>query len=348
MKVKKRLFAGFLALAMVLCMNLTVFASGTPSIGEGGPVDSVTLIKTYQIVNKGTTSPAEDFSFTVTGEGVTDATEGIDIDDYLPTVASYKTKFGANTADENNDIFTNTFTINLPQYDSVGIYTYQITETAGTTMGVTYANPITMNVTVVNKEDAPGFDCYVALYNQDGTKITDDAAFLNKYEAGTLSISKNVEGRLGDKNKYFAFEVTLKLPEESDNNMNSTIGVGATTYLDNPDTITIGQTTVFYLKHGETLNLTNIPYGVEYTVAEVGAGTEDEEGENGYLTSVAGKKDSSIAAASQTVTFTNTKGGEGYTPDTGVYLDNLPYIIVFAGVLAAVAVLVIRRRRVDD
>lgn len=34
--------------------------------------------------------------------------------------------------------------------------------------------------------------------------------------------------------------------------------------------------------------------------------------------------------------------------DTGVYLDNLPYIIVFAGVLAAVAVLVIRRRRVDD
>ena len=43
--------------------------------------------------------------------------------------------------------------------------------------------------------------------------------------------------------------------------------------------------------------------------------------------------------------FTNAKGGD---VDTGVYLDNLPYIIVFAGVLAAVAVLVIRRRRVDD
>ena len=348
MKVKKRLFAGFLALAMVLCMNLTVFASGTPSIGEGGPVDSVTLIKTYQIVNKGTTSPAEDFSFTVTGVGVTDATEGTNINDYLPAVRSYETKFDANVAEENNSTFTKEFIIDLPEYDSVGIYTYQITETAGKTMGVTYANPITMKVTVVNKEDAPGFDCYVALHNQEETKITDDAAFLNKYEAGTLSISKNVEGRLGDKNKYFAFEVTLKLPEGSDNNMRSTIGVGETTYQANPDTITFGEATTFYLKHGETLNLTNIPYGVEYTVAEVGAGTEDEEGENGYLTSVEGEKGSSIAAASQTVTFTNTKGGEGYTPDTGVNLDNLPYIIVFAGVLAAVAVLVIRRRRVDD
>lgn len=348
MKVKKRLFAGFLALAMVLCMNLTVFASGTPSIEGGGPVDSVTLTKTYQIVNKSTTSPAEDFSFTVTGLGVTDATEGININNYLPTVTSYETKFGANTADENNDIFTNTFTINLPQYDSVGIYTYQIAETAGETMGVTYAAPITMKVTVVNKKGTSGFDCYVALYNQDESKITDDAAFLNKYEAGTLSISKNVEGRLGDKNKYFAFEVTLKLPEGSVKSMNSTIGVGETTYKDNPNTITVGETATFYLKHDETLNLTNIPYGVEYTVEEVGAGTEDKEGENGYFTSVAGETDSSIAGASQTVTFTNTKGGEGYTPDTGVYLDNLPYIIVFAGVLAAVAVLVIRRRRVDD
>ena len=348
MKVKKRLFAGFLALAMVLCMNLTVFASGTPSIEGGGPVDSVTLTKNYQIVNKDTTSPAEDFSFTVTGVRVTDATEGIEIDDYLPTVTNYKTEFIANTAEKNNSTFTKEFTIDLPEYDSVGIYTYQITETAGTTMGVTYANPITMNVTVVNKEDAPGFDCYVALYNQDESKITDDAAFLNKYEAGTLSISKNVEGRLGDKNKYFAFEVTLKLPEGSVKSMNSTIGVGETTYKDNPNTITVGETATFYLKHDETLNLTNIPYGVEYTVEEVGAGTEDKEGENGYFTSVAGETDSSIAGASQTVTFTNTKGGEGYTPDTGVNLDNLPYIIVFAGVLAAVAVLVIRRRRVDD
>ena len=47
----------------------------------------------------------------------------------------------------------------------------------------------------------------------------------------------------------------------------------------------------------------------------------------------------------ETAAFTNTKNGD---IDTGVYLDNLPYILVFAGVLAIAVVFAVRRRRFED
>ena len=55
MKVKKRLFAGMLALAMLLSLNVTVFASepsdgSTVSVSKE-PVESVTLTKTYKLAN---------------------------------------------------------------------------------------------------------------------------------------------------------------------------------------------------------------------------------------------------------------------------------------------------------
>ncbi len=49
-------------------------------------------------------------------------------------------------------------------------------------------------------------------------------------------------------------------------------------------------------------------------------------------------------AEAKTAAFTNTKTGD---IDTGVYLDNLPYILVFAGVLA-IDVFIVRRRRFED
>ena len=95
-----------------------------------------------------------------------------------------------------------------------------------------------------------------------------------------------------------------------------------------------------YFREGSKLVIS----GREYTITEVGAGTATEANADGYTTTSTGTT-GEIVDATQGAVFTNTKGG---TVDTGVYLDNLPYIIVFAGVLAAVAVLVIRRRRVDD
>ena len=55
-------------------------------------------------------------------------------------------------------------------------------------------------------------------------------------------------------------------------------------------------------------------------------------------------KGKTIDSASDSVTITNEKEGE---VDTGVVLNNMPYILVLAVLAAGVAVLIIRKRRED-
>ena len=58
------------------------------------------------------------------------------------------------------------------------------------------------------------------------------------------------------------------------------------------------------------------------------------------------EKKGTINGPDQTASFTNTKDGQ---IDTGISLDSLPYILVFAGVaVAAVVMVVFRKRRYDD
>lgn len=160
-------------------------------------------------------------------------------------------------------------------------------------------------------------------------------SFENTYSAGTLNISKTVKGNLGDESRYFEFKVTLT-------------GENGKTYLDsyavsggsneaNPDTIKIGKETTFLLKHGETISIANLPYGVKYSVTETPV--------DKYTTTVKGN-DKSVEGATQTVAFTNTKEG---SIDTGVNLTTLPYILVFAGVIViAGAAFITRRRKFED
>lgn len=55
-------------------------------------------------------------------------------------------------------------------------------------------------------------------------------------------------------------------------------------------------------------------------------------------------KGKTIDSTSDSVTITNEKEGEG---DTGVVLNNMPYILVLAMLAAGVAVFIIRKRRED-
>ena len=75
--------------------------------------------------------------------------------------------------------------------------------------------------------------------------------------------------------------------------------------------------------------------GREYTVTET---TADD-----YTTTKTGDT-GKIKAAEQTAAFTNTKNGD---VDTGVVLNNMPYILVLAVLAAGVAVFIIRKRRED-
>lgn len=324
MKRVKRLFACLLALTMMLGLSATAFAreSGTTPTDH----ETVTIKKVYKLVGQGT-SPAETFTLEQIGDGrVTDGEASSA--PHLGTITGAAFVEGAATVDGT----TGDITVALPEYTSVGVYEYTLKEVAGTTAGVNYyGKNIKLVVTVVNGNDGK---LRIAAVHTEAVGEAKNDSFTNTYSAGTLNVSKTVKGNLGDKDKYFEFKVTLT--GETGKTYGASYAVSGGSNTANPKTIKIGEEATFLLKDGETISIANLPYGVTYTVIETAV--------DGYTTTKTGDT-GTINAADQTAAFTNTKTGE---IDTGVYLDNLPYLLVFAGVLAIAAVFVVRRRRFED
>lgn len=329
MKRVKRLFACLLALTMMLGLSATAFAETTAGTVQGPENGgTVTFSKEYTLVGEGI-SPAETFGFTIAGAGVADGGVGAN-ETELPSVGTAAYTEGEATTKGVKKVVN----VTLPTYKSVGVYSYTITETAGNTAGVTYDNKsVTMKVAVVN-DGNNGFKIAEVGFTKDGKKLADNAAaFNNTYTANKLSIKKTVAGNLGDKSKYFNFTVTLTKGEK-ECKLPATISGGSDGSAGKK--IKITGTETFRLKHDETITIENLPEGVTYNV------TEDAED---YTSEVTGDTSGTMGGEAKAVTFTNTKN-KGI--DTGVYLDNLPYILVFAGVLAIAVVFAVRRRRFED
>lgn len=324
MKRTKKLFAALLTAVMTLCMGTTAFAAGEK------PTDtaSVTIKKNYVAANAGTTSPAETFTLAQVGEGrVTDGDAAYAPDLGTITGASFAEGGAAKEGGAQADI-----TVALPQYTSVGVYEYTLKEIAGTTAGVTYHNGnIILKVTVIQTEGGRLRVAAVHTEEADGEK---NDTFTNTYSAGTLSVKKEVTGNLGDQDKYFTFKV--KLEGEQGKTYAKSYAVAGGSYGGNPKSVKVGEEATFRLKHDDTISIANLPYGVKYIV------TEEEA--DGYTTTKAGDA-GDIRSEFATASFTNDKTG---SVDTGIHLDSLPYILVLAAVAAAVAVLIVRRRRISD
>ena len=337
--MKKLLSIGLAAMLAFGLATTSFAASDTDAAGSDNTTGSsttatytdqstVTIKKAYKLTNDGTTSPAEIFTLKQVGKEVKDgdATEAPD----LGTITGAEFIEGAATVDGT----TGDITVALPNYDKVGVYEYTLKEVAGTTAGVAYyPDNIKLVVTVINGENGKLRIAAVHV-ESEGTKSD---TFPNTYSAGSLKVTKSVEGNMGNKDKYFKFTVTLEAPVNKE--VKSAIGVGKTSYPSNPTSITVGTATDFYLKDGETLSFTNVPYGVTYTVTEA---NED------YTTTVNGTADvegtGTIEHETTTAAYVNTKTGE---VDTGVVLNNMPYILVLAMLAAGVAVFIIRKRRED-
>lgn len=317
-------FIAILLTLMLLCLSAGALAQGdtdVPAAPTYTDMTSVTVTKVYKLVGEGT-SPAETFTLQQEGDGVVTSGEATTAP-ALGTITGATFNEGAASADgaEAN------ITITLPTYDKVGVYEYTLKEMAGTTAGVTYYGaPIRLVVTVIN--DETGNLRVAAVHTEsEGTKSDE---FENTYSAGTLNVTKTVTGNLGDKSQFFEFKVTLT-GEEGKTYANSyTVSGGS--YVSNPTSIAIGTETTFYLKHGETLSIANLPYDVSYTVTETA--------EEGYTTTKEGDT-GTINAASQTAAFTNERTT---TVDTGITTDSLPYVLLLGIVALAGAVLFIKRR----
>lgn len=321
-------------LAGVLSISLAMGVSVMPAFAASGEtyadMDSVVIKKNYELANTDTISPEETFTFTIDPVTVTDASEGIEAADYRPIVGDVTYAQGeAGSASKTKKI-----EIKLPEYDSVGVYTYIIHEVEGNSAGVTYyGDAILLRVTVIEQD---GKLRIAAVHTEDpestGEGKKDD--FDNFYSAGKLEVHKDVEGIMGNKDKYFEFRV--QLTGEEGKTYQDSYAITGGSYDANPDSIKIrpGETTeaTFYLKDDDTIHIENLPYGVEYKVSE--APVAD------YVTTETGTE-GEVDEAVEQANFTNTKGG---TVDAGVVLDSAPYLFTLTGAAGVGLLLTLRRR----
>lgn len=322
-------------LAGVLSISLAMGVSVMPAFAASGEtyadMDSVVIKKNYELANEGTFSPAETFSFDIEADNVTDASDDITPENMpMPTIGTVSYRRG----EAGSTTKTKEIKIDLPEYDSVGVYTYIIHEVAGHSAGVTYyGDAILLRVTVIEQD---GKLRIAAVHTEDpestGEGKKDD--FDNRYSAGELEVHKDVEGIMGNKDKYFEF--TVQLTGEEGKTYQDSYAITGGSYDTNPASIKIrpGETTeaTFYLKDGDTIHIENLPYGVEYKVSETPVAD--------YVTTETGTE-GEVDEAVEQANFTNTKGG---TVDAGVVLDSAPYLFTLTGAAGVGLLLTLRRR----
>ena len=322
-------------LAGVLSISLAMGVSVMPAFAASGEtyadMDSVVIKKNYELANEGTFSPAETFSFDIEADNVTDASDDITPENMpMPTIGTVSYLRG----EAGSTTKTKEIKIDLPKYDSVGVYTYIIHEAAGNSAGVTYyGDAILLRVTVIEQD---GKLRIAAVHTEDpestGEGKRDD--FDNLYSAGELEVHKDVEGIMGNKEKYFEFRV--QLTGEEGKTYQDSYAITGGSYDANPASIEIkpGETTeaTFYLKDDDTIHIENLPYGVEYKVSETPVAD--------YVTTETGTE-GEVDEAVEQANFTNTKGG---AVDAGVVLDSAPYLFTLTGAAGIGLLLTLRRR----
>lgn len=335
----KKILSLALALVLVLSMSTVAFAAEGEETTYTD-MSTVTLTKEYKLTNADTTSPAETFTFSaLTCTNVTDAADSVTTTNApVPTIASVSYSAG----EAGGEHAQKNITITLPEYTSVGIYTYTFTETDSGTAGVTYrSDAITLVVTVIEQNGK----VRVAAVHTEGEDEAKSGEFNNEYSAGSLSVKKIVTGIMGDQQKEFTVKVTFTAPEGDSVR-------GDITYVDGTETKTIAagegwtgsKTVEITLKHNETVTFTNIPYGVTYKVVE---NNYTDENNGGYDDASYNFDDSNkkINTASENVTITNNKGG---VVDTGINMDSMPYILMLAVVFMGLFVFFSKKRMMRE
>jgi pilin isopeptide linkage protein len=299
--------------------------------------------KTFE-TDEGTTLPNETFQFsmkpdTKAGGTSTDGNylkiyKGVSLGDKDTISISYDAN-SATTQKASFDLSSLTFT-NTP-----GIYKYIVKEVipsrAKANANITYdKNEYSVSV-YVNKK---GEIVAIVSYNSDGSKTP--IKFTNTYKEpeatlDQLIIKKSVGGSIGDKTARFDFNLNLELAAAAE-------AQGTITRNDNSsETVTFKSgDNSFKLADGDVLTVSNLPIGTLYTVTESGASdyatdivcnTKDSSGKDKKVdvdnskNYSASSNQTPIVAGGTTIVYTNTKD---YVAPTGVRLDIMPYLAMFA------------------
>lgn len=371
MKLKK-LFAGVVAAAMIATMSFPAFAA-TEGLGSKG--FTVENDKSFEFDKVWVTNDERDSSIVAPGAALTMTVQNNGQPVTYPqgaTPASLELKVNSNdTAGK-----TASFTVDLPTYSVPGKYTYILKENDPNVAGVV-ANENLYQVTVWALQDEE----YTAGGNhieECGVKLSQvqqiDGGYVevtgkgklssveNTYQAGSVTVTKHVTGNMGNKDTKFNFKVVLKSTKPVNSAVAGTKAYTFTTIKNDEGFYTAEQT--YQLADGETFTISNLPFGVTYTVYEMSDATESATAiENGKTLTVA---EDGADSKVYTVTYTSETGAlseetENHlieasvtnrcgddTIDTGVILDNAPYILMLAVVAGGAMTLVIKKRREEE
>ena len=168
---------------------------------------------------------------------------------------------------------------------------------------------------IVDETDATAKNILYAIWKQSTVKLT---------------ITKTVTGNFGDKSKAFQFSMQVD-------------GGNSFELIVNGTALAKGSQSdyTFSLKHGENIVIEGMPVGKKIVLAETNAEqytvsfNDTVETNRNYINEKGLKADTEIAVVNYRYT----------QPDTGVFVDSLPYILIIACVAGVAALFLIRRRK---
>lgn len=366
MKLKK-LFAGVVAVAMMATMSFPAFAA---TGGLGNKNFTVENGKAFEFDKVWVTNDKEDRTIVAPGAALTMTVQNDGQPVTYPQGAT-PANLELQVTSKNTDDKTTGFTVDLPNYSVPGKYTYILKENDPNVAGVV-ANENLYQVTVWALQDEANTtggnhikDCGVKLsqvQQVDGgyVEVTGNklSSVENTYQAGSVTVTKHVTGNMGNKATKFNFKVVLKSTKPVNSAVAGTKDFTFSTTKNADGFYTAEQT--YKLADGETWTITNLPFGVTYTVYEmngegetataVAQGNTLTAESKTYTVSYDAAKTGALSASVEkhqiATTVTNNCGDD--TIDTGVILDNAPYILMLAVVAGGAMTLVIKKRREEE
>lgn len=162
-----------------------------------------------------------------------------------------------------------------------------------------------------------------------------------KQSTVTLTVTKTVTGNFGDKTREFKFEITFT--DANGKALRLVQTDKAPTYSITSDTTVGGEKLTVLMKDKGEITLTNMPIGGTLVVTEIEASGYQTSYKIGETESQEGNVARYIVPENGgTITFINHRN---VSPDTGVFVDSLPYILIIACVAGVAALFLIRRRK---
>lgn len=325
------------ALAMVLAMAVSVFAVNASAVAEVAPVtEQDVVIQKAITMDEKAKLPNGTFNFAL--EATSDKYHGsqysaADVNKDAVKLDDHEIKSAPNAA-TNGGYLGDTAKIHIDakKFAQPGTYKWKLTETGSYADGATCATQVKYLIVNITREGDTLVVYSAGLVTSDNDTSKENS-FTNDYASVKLDMSKAVEGKMGDKSKFFDFTVVITSSDSAKeynivaNGRNAE--AGAVTKASTQD----GKTTYTYavrMKDAGALAIYGLAGNDTWTVTETA--------DSNYSTTVnstAGTEATGNAEKDGKAEFVNTATSN---PVTGVIMTIAPYalMVVLAGAFAVV------------